>query len=284
MVGTSITITKVGNGAVDMTLYLNESGGATNFNLPFGGGYKFSVSGNATDGTNTTVKAKFLLKDGTTSTVTSAVIGTGAFSVTLTSPVDALLCFIYLNRGAPGVGYTSTFSNLSVSRITDDSPRNLLVIKDKYEETQTVEYIECLMRTKSYDYQAPTVRKRLFWWAIDAKTNQGVTTRTIPISKAAPVTWGDLSAYTHAQLSFGTWGSPLSFLNPTLIIHDEHDVSNSATENGRVTIKNDKGLRFRQLSFEVTMLTYGNANTGPAKLFSLTSYVLPKEKVSSPVS
>jgi hypothetical protein len=147
-----------------------------------------------------------------------------------------------------------------------------------------VEFIECVVRTKSYDYQAPTVRKRLFWWAIDAKTNQGVETRTIPIARAAPITWGDLKAYTHAQLSLGTWGAPLSFLKPTLVIHDEHDVANSATENGRVTIKNDKGLRFRQISFEVKIKTFGESNTGPAKLFSLTSYVLPKEKVSESVS
>jgi hypothetical protein len=228
--------------------------------------------------------AAFLMKDGTVNSISSTNFSAGAFSYTFTAPVDALQCYVYFFNSNPAVGYTETLSNIAISRTADSAPVNLLTIKDEYEAaSSSVEYIECIVRTKSYDYQAPTVRKRLFWWAIDAKTNQGVTTRTIPIAKAAPVTWGDLSAYTHAELSFGTWGSPLSFLNPTLIIHDEHDVSNSATENGRVAIKNDKGLRFRQISFEVTMKTFGNANTGPAKLFSLTSYVLPKEKVSSSV-
>lgn len=283
--GNSITVTKTGAQAGSMFLYLNSSGGNTNFNLPYGGGYKFTVSGTTTNGSTTVLVARFLLRDGTTMSITSPTIPTGAFSHTFIAPVNALLCLVYINQASPAQGYTSTFSNLSISRAASEAPVNLLTMKDEYESaSSSVEYIECIMRTKSYDYQAPTVRKRLFWWAIDAKTNQGVVTRTIPIARAAPVTWGDLKAYTHAQLEFGTWGAPLSFLNPTLIIHDEHDVANSATENGRVAIKNDKGLRFRQISYEVKMKTFGEANTGPAKLFTLTSYVLPKEKVSEGVS
>ena len=285
VVGSTISVVKL-SGTANLNILLNSFGTGSNYNLPFGGGYKFSVSATLLSGVGTfRAVANFLLKDGTTTSLSSGFFVAGANSYTFTAPVNALQCYVYFFNGNPAVGYTETISNISISRTTDAAPVNLLTIKDKYESSaSSVEYIECVVRTKSYDYQAPTVRKRLFWWAIDAKTNQGVVTRTIPITKAAPITWGDLSAYTHAELSFGTWGAPLGFLNPTLIIHDEHDVSNSATENGRVTIKNDKGLRFRQISFEVKMKTFGEANTGPAKLFTLTSYVLPKEKVSESVS
>lgn len=278
---TSVTATCIEAG--NLVIYLNGSEGSSNFDIALGGGYKLTISGNTTQ--TIEVNTVFKLKNGTTSTVNSGSLAVGAFSTTVTAPVDALQAYVTINKTAVTIGTIVDITNLNVGRASGAAPVNLLQIQDDYVvSNSSVEFIECLIRTKSYDYQAPTVRKRLFWWAIDAKTNQSMRTRTIPIATTSAVTHADLSAYTHAQLSFGTWGNPLSFLNPTLVILDSQEVSNSATENGRILAKNYKGLRFRQISFEVTMKTFGESKTGPCKLFGITSYVLPKEKVSSEVS
>lgn len=267
----------------NLVIFLNGSEGTANFDLALGGGYKLTVSGSTTQ--TIEVNTVFKLKNGSTSTVNSGSLAIGSFSTTVTSPVDALQAYITINKTGVVTGTVVDITSLNVSRTNTAAPVNLLQIQDDYVvSSSSVEFIECCVRTKSYDYQAPTVRKRLFWWAIDAKTNQSMSTRTIPIATVNRVTHADLSAYTHAQLSFGTWGNPLSFLNPTLVILDSQEVSNSATENGRILAKNYKGLRFRQISFEVTMKTFGESKTGPCKLFGITSYVLPKEKVSSEVS
>lgn len=279
---TGSSITAVCNVNSNLTLFLNGEQGTSNFDLPIGGGYRVRVEGNAT--ASIVVNVIFKLKNGTTSTLSSTPL-TGVFSHTTTSPIDAIQCYVTLTKASMVATNTVTISALSVSRASTTAPVNLLLIQDDYViSSSSVEYIECTIRTKSYDYQAPTMRKRLFWWAIDAKTNQKMRTRTIPIAKALPVTHAALAAYTHSQLSFGTWGNPTSFLNPTLVIIDSQELANSATENGRILAKNFKSLRFRQISFEVTMKTFGESTTGPCKLFGITSYVLPKEKVSAEVS
>jgi hypothetical protein len=135
------------------------------------------------------------------------------------------------------------------------------------------------MRTKSYDYDTPSAMKRLFWWGADIKTNRIVEGTVIPVAVKLPPKWGDLQAYTHTQLSAGTWGNPLSFLQTNLSIVDGGDPTNAQTENGRIFVKLKKSLRFRQLAFELHMSTLGNKSTGPAKIHSLVSIVVPKEKV-----
>jgi hypothetical protein len=164
-----------------------------------------------------------------------------------------------------------------------NTPDILITICDKYEATP-VETITCTMRTKSYDYQTPSSFKRLFWWGADVKTTRSVAAKAIPIAKQLPISWGQLSAYTHTQLSAGTWGSPLSFLNTSLTILDTADVTNALTDNGRLFIKILKSLRFRQIAYELTLTTTGDVATGPCKVFSITSYVLPKENAVAKVS
>lgn len=280
-----LTITK-NTAAVDtVEVLLNESGGMTNYNIPVSSGQRMIVTGTAsvTGGGTANARLTYQLRNGSTTTVDAAI--TGAFNVTLTAPDQAIRARLSLYATGMANGGKVTLTNPSITRSGGASPSTLIRVSDYYDPNPApVEYMECVVRTKSYDYQAPSAFKRLFWWGIDIKTVRPVTTKAIPVSKQLPITWGDLQAYTHTQLQAGTWGNPLSFLSTSITVTDAADVANSLTENGRLFIKLLKSLRFRQISFEVTMSTLGNTDTGPCKLFSMTSYVLPKEDASTKVS
>lgn len=159
------------------------------------------------------------------------------------------------------------------------SPVTFMTFTGTYPDTPlNLESIKCLMRTKTYDYQAPSALKRLFWWAIEMKTNREMKATVIPVTRQMLPLWGDLEAYTHEELEAGTWGNPLSFLNKIISIFDGGDPSVAQAENGRILGKFTRSLRFRQVIFEIEMSTVGNLDS-LAKVYSLTTYVVPKEKV-----
>jgi hypothetical protein len=227
----------------------------------------------------------WLLKDGTTNySLLALTAGTGQ-TLSIVAPDKAIKGRLYIRCTNFTLTDTITLANLKFERTADTSPFTLITVSDIYKASaNTIEYMECLVRTKSFDYQAPSAYKRMFWWGLDVKTVRTITTRAIPVAKQLPITWGQLSSYTHDQLSAGTWGNPLSYLNTSITVIDSADVSNSLTENGRLFVKILKALRFRQMSFEVSMTTLGNADTGPCKVFSITSYVLPKESAVAKVN
>jgi len=264
-------------------IYLNSK---DEYNIRCASGQRFLFTGSSTASVGTVVaRMAFLLRDGSFVNVENNLPG-GAFSVTFRAPEMAIAAFIRVaNFDLATVGDNFTITNPSLKRDTVQSPYTLIKLTDQYvSDVNIVEYLECHVRTKSYDYQAPSAHKRLFWWGIDVKTTKSIEAKAIPIAKQLPISWGQLEAYTHTQLAQGTAGNPLSWLTVSLSVFDELDVSNSQTENGRLFVKVIKALRFRQISFEVDLLSYGNASSGPVKLFSLTSYVLPKEKVFGKVN
>jgi hypothetical protein len=243
--------------------------------------YDFTKTGAITG----SITATWLLKDGSyASSGATLVAGTGQTGL-FTAPDKAIRARFYFKIDNFASTDTVTLTNMRFERTTDTSPFTLITVSDIYRASaNTVEYMECLVRTKSFDYQAPSAYKRMFWWGLDVKTVRTITTRAIPVAKQLPITWGQLSSYTHDQLSAGTWGNPLSYLNTSITVIDSADVSNSLTENGRLFVKILKALRFRQMSFEISMTTLGNADTGPCKVFSITSYVLPKESAVAKVN
>jgi len=284
LVGTELRVTK-NTAAVDTAeVLLNEEGGSTNYNIPISAGYQMVVTGTTSiTAGQAKMRLTFQLRNGSTSIVENNV--SGAFSTTITAPDQAILCRLSLVATGMSNGGVLTLTAPTITRSGNTSPFTLIKISDRYDAQPTpVEYMECVVRTKSYDYQAPSAFKRLFWWGIDVKTVRSISTQAIPVAKQLPVTWGQLQNYTHAQLAQGTFGNPLSFLKTSITVTDEADVANSLTENGRIFVKLLKSLRFRQIAFEVTMTTFGNADTGPCKLFSITSYVLPKDDTSVKVS
>jgi hypothetical protein len=279
-----LTVTKTTGATDTLEALLNESQGLLNYNIPVTSGQKHVATGTVSiSAGNPFLRMTYLLRNGNTSVVDTAI--TGTFNVTITAPDQALMARASLVATSMVNGGTITLTNPSITRSVLTPPMTLIKVSDAYTSSSSaVELIECLIRTKSYDYQAPSAWKGLFWWGIDIKTVRIVSVRAIPIAKTLPITWGQLSAYTHTQLAAGTFGNPLSFLNTSITILDSADVSNSQTENGRIFVKLQKRLKFRQISFEISMTTLGNSGTGPCKLFSITSYVLPKENAVAKVS
>jgi hypothetical protein len=223
---------------------------------------------------------EYLLADGTTSSVSRALanVASPTLNELYVAPANAIAAKVYLVQQAAGA---FSISGVSLVRTSDLSPVNVIKIKDEYRSSSTpVEYINCTMRTKSYDYKVPTSYKRLFWWAADLKSANKVTSTLIPVAVKQSPTHADMKSYTHSQLHAGTWGNPLKFLQTVLDIQDGADPSNAQTENGRILMKFKKSIRFKQASFKLELTTFGNKATGPVKIHSLITFVQPKEKVT----
>jgi hypothetical protein len=276
--GTDLVITSTINGTTN--IYLNGENGNTGYNLKLGPGQVYNLSGSNTRTTGTLVaRMHYQMRNGSVTTVDSASIPAGAINLNFTVPDNAVLGYLSLHWTTVTSG-SITFTGLQFNRTNAEAPITLIKITDQYNSSPTtVEYIDCTMKTKSYDYQTPAALKRLFWWGADIKTTRYVEGKINPVAVKLPPKWGDLQNYTHTQLSAGTFGNPLSFLQTNLSVIDGGDPANAQTENGRIFAKFKKSLRFRQLSFELNMSTLGTKATGPVKIHSLTSFVLPKEKV-----
>jgi len=248
--------------------------------LMLASGQKWQLTGKLTmHGGSLEARLVCLLKNGTFTTITR-VLSTGDINETYSVPsntVSASITFVHI---ATDDTDSYVLEWLKFKRLDGASPVTIMLVKDEYGTGPIMlEHIECKIRTKSYDFQAPSVAKRLFWWGADIKSNQYVTTRLIPNAIRRVPSWKQLGGYTHNQLKAGTWGNPLSFLYNSLEVVDGGDPRNAVTENGRIFIKLIKSIRFKQVSFELETSTLGNQATGPCKVHTLTAYVMPKEKV-----
>jgi hypothetical protein len=278
------TITKTGAGFPE--LFLSKTGVITDYGIPVAPNQQFTLTATVSStesGTNKfEVHYNFLLRSGATSTTTVNILAADVpnLSDTVTIPADAFLMNVSFKiAAASSVGTVITLTNPNIIRANVASPVSLMRLVDMYQNTTPVEYIECTVRTKAYDYQANSVFKRLFLWGLDVKTNRPIEMQAIPLGKRRPVTWDDLEVYTWDQLEAGTWDAPLSWLGfSTTIVDTSGDISD-ISENGRFFVKALKSLRFRQIQYAVKMTTLGNQDTGPAKLFSLTSYTKAGEMV-----
>jgi hypothetical protein len=153
-----------------------------------------------------------------------------------------------------------------------------LLIKD--ELGTATENIDLVIQTKNYNYQASSSLKRLFWWGVDA-TFQGTVTGTAePINYNFSTSWNSLftQGYTwHSRLPF-TWAHPTS--NSIAVTETR---STAGLQTGRKFIKFPKGLRFRQINFRLEFTSDGTADSF-VRLFSLSTFVKPKERVSKTLS
>ena len=258
---------------------LNNGGGGSNYNVKVAGGQRWRLTGNITKtGGVLTARMTWLLSDGT-ATTTSHVLDLNAVDKTFLAPPYSIAANLRIVHTATAESFT--MQSMAFFRDNVEAPISLIRMKDEYRSTPlTVEFIDCLMRTKAYDYKAPASFKRLFWWAADLKTSRFVNAKMIPVAVRQKPTWGDLKNYTHLQLKAGTWGNPLLFLQTILDVQDGADPSNALTENGRILMKFHKSIRFKQVAFQLELSSLGNAATGPAKIHSLITFVLPKEKVT----
>lgn len=269
--GTSLEIT----GTALSTVVLNND--AKQYDIKVAAGQLWKLTGTLTNA-NASITARLtcLLRDGSTANVDQALTA-NAVDKTFLIPASAIAAKLSVIYGVAG---TYTMQGMQLVRQSVKSPATIIQIKDEYNPVNVAtELIECVVRTKSYDFQSPSGMKRLFWWGADIKTNQPLTTRLIPMALRSSPTWGELRAYTWGQLRAGMWGNPLSFLSSSLDIMDGGNPAAAETENGRIFVKLIKSIRFKQVGFEVILNTTGTKETGPAKIHTLTAYVAAKDKV-----
>lgn len=274
--GVNATVTRTSG---TPSFQFNTSGSLTDYDLRVSTSQQFTASFTVSAiSVACFVDMTWLLGSGSTSVTSSASFNTtGAKSFDFTAPAGALLARMSIRLTGAGA---ITFNAPVFIRKSAVAPFNVMRIKDEYpDQVAAVEYIDCYFQTKSYDYRTPGNFKRLFWAGIDVKTFRDVLTEVRPVSKVAPITWGDLQAYTHQQLEQGLWGNPLSWLNISFDVSNILSADEVASENGRYFKKLGKSLRFRQISYVVRMSTLGNKPTGSVKFFTLTTFVATKQEV-----
>jgi len=142
------------------------------------------------------------------------------------------------------------------------------------------EDMECVVETKNFNYQASSIYKRLFWWGLDATFRGNVEGTAYPVTYSFAVSWQDLyDGGDWGSLRDFTWGQPQTEAPST-----QTDISVSGNSLTRTFIKFLKSLRFRQIYFRVKFQTDGSTSTAPVRLFSLMTYVNPKQTVSKEIS
>jgi hypothetical protein len=163
--------------------------------------------------------------------------------------------------------------------------KNVLVFRDGYtsgviEKTNTTTPIpiKCNITTKNYDFGDPMHFKKLKWWGMDALYVGNVIGIANPVVLNFKVTWDQLGAYTWDQMSTSTWDNPLP--RNIGVVDNLTDISLLARKFAKFL----KALRFRQINFQIEMSTEGSPDTGPCRLFSLTSIIGLKEAVVAKVS
>jgi len=140
--------------------------------------------------------------------------------------------------------------------------------------TQT-ELFTCTFETKNYDFMTPSKYKRLGWWGGDVLTRSDLDVYAQPVQYARTVTWGELAEHNWGDPEINTWGA---LLTTSYTIADHMSISDTSV--GRKFIKFLQSLRFRQISFKVVAMTYGNRDTAPVRVYRLSAYVSEKQRVS----
>lgn len=184
-------------------------------------------------------------------------------------------------------GYRTYVGASSLGKVTDSqgfgssgawkSYLKLFIMQDRYETSITEDGdmvasavdIPCLMVTKAYDLGLSHRFKKLAHWGIDCITGRDITGTVFPFTISYRVTWQQLHTLHWHELN--TWLYPL-FVIPQIVVTQP-----SGAGLARRYVRFGKALRFRLVQFEVQMVTAGNTSDGPARLYSITSFIGAKE-------
>lgn len=156
----------------------------------------------------------------------------------------------------------------------------VFAIQDGFDATTTehetgIEFdIECSILTKNYDLADSHHYKKLYWWGIDIVSVRTVLGVVNPITTETSVTWDELSTKTWDDISGATWNSPLLAVSFSV----ETEVQD-ASNVGRKFIKLLKALRWRQVNYEVKLMSNGSTVQGPCRLFSITVVIGSKQTI-----
>lgn len=133
--------------------------------------------------------------------------------------------------------------------------------------------ISCSMRTKEYNFDIPLLWKRLMWWGASALTGTTITAQAIPNRGLDDNDlWEDVALYDWDELN-GTWENMLGELKP------EDEMTNVTGYAGSKFYKFLKSLRFRSISFKLTIVNDGTTPDGPCRVMDLTAIVGLKQVV-----
>jgi hypothetical protein len=181
------------------------------------------------------------------------------------------------STGTDTYAWTGTaFASTSTHTVTVRSATTLTITDGL---TTAAENFQCVVQTKNFNYDQSSKYKRLFWWGADVVFRGQLVAVANPIVFSGSVTWGQLLTRTWGQLLAFTWGQPAS---PLLSVSTT--TNTAGTGSTRKFIKLNKGLRFRQINYQLTFSTDGSVSSAPVRLFSLTTFVALKETASQMVT
>jgi len=138
--------------------------------------------------------------------------------------------------------------------------------------------IQCSIKTKNLDMAVSNQFKKLWHWGVDVTSNRTITGVANVIVVSFNVTWDQLASYTWDQLAAFTWDQPLTEV-PSVVT-----VNASGTGTSRRFARFKKSLRYRQINFEVKLVTDGSTGDGPARIFTLMIQTETKQGVSKAIS
>lgn len=168
------------------------------------------------------------------------------------------------------------------NKVSDGVTTNIFFTPDAQVTTKSTDKlkviptIQCAVKTKNFDMAISHQFKRLWWWGADVATDRDITGIASPIVFAFKVTWAQLASYKWNQLN--TWGQPLSAPNAI------ETVLTTGTGTNRRFAKFLKSLRYRQINFEVRLITEGSSVDGPARLFTMMIITESKQIVPKAVN
>jgi hypothetical protein len=162
--------------------------------------------------------------------------------------------------------------------------QKFFIIDDQYEGTYvengnlaaTNTLIKCSMKTKAFDFGVSPRFKRLMHWGADLISGQEIIGTATPTAQVFQSTWDELVSTQWHNL--GQWDSP-TFQNKSTSV-----LASIGQMLGRRYVRFGNSFRFRIVQFEMEMFTSGNTSDGPARLYSITVFMVGKQTVPNEVN
>jgi hypothetical protein len=131
------------------------------------------------------------------------------------------------------------------------------------------------IETKIFDFDAPNLFKKLYWWGADVKASGTMTATVIPVRYVVTVTWNDVAGLTWDQIGVNTWDRPMEIDQSIAEV-----VSSAGTQ--RKFFKFLKALRFRNIYFRLSFVI--SDWTNPIAIYSIEPVLNMKQLVTKTVN
>jgi hypothetical protein len=189
---------------------------------------------------------------------------------------------------SPSNNIGETKTALALSGSATSTKWKLYEIVDYSYSSTGSENIECILRTRIFDFNTPNEWKRLYWWAADVTAAGNITAIVVPASLSYSfATWDDVSLDFVGDDKFVVWDDPdADWDNPTDVEFRgvTTEIDNGYTYKQRNSLKLDNGVRFRRVYFELYLECDGTTVTSPAQIFSITPMIGMKAKSSDRIT